>query len=81
MRPLSFILTTTFLNFILMIPIILVFIYFDIDDNQIGGIDIEKYSFFGFFFLAVVFAPIIETLIGQALPIKLIQKILQKNLT
>ena len=80
MKPVSFILTTTFLNFILMIPIILVLIYFEIEENEIGGIDIEKYSFLGFFFLAVVFAPILETLIGQAFPIKLTQKILQNKL-
>ena len=80
MKPLSFILTTTFLNFIFMIPIIFVLVYFDIDDNEIGGIDIEKYSFLGFFFVAVIFAPIIETLIGQLIPIKLTQKILRDKL-
>jgi membrane protease YdiL (CAAX protease family) len=80
MKPLSFILTTTFLNFIFMIPIVLVLVYFDIDDNEIGGIDIENFSFLGFFFTVVIFGPIFETLIGQLIPIKLIQKILRNKL-
>ncbi|MEE9361123.1 MAG: CPBP family intramembrane glutamic endopeptidase [Cellulophaga sp.] len=79
MKPLNFILTTTSLNFILMIPIMLVLLYFEIDDNEIGGVDFEKYSFFGFFFLLVIFAPIFETLIGQVLPIKLTEKILRNK--
>jgi membrane protease YdiL (CAAX protease family) len=79
MKPLSFILTTTFLNFILMIPIILILVYFEVDENEIGGIDIEKYSILGFFFLAVIFAPIVETLLGQLIPIKLTKKILSNK--
>lgn len=80
MKPFSFILTTTFLNFLLMIPIALVLIYFNIDDDEIGGIDAENYTFLGFFFLAVIFAPILETLIGQALPIRVTQKLLRNKL-
>ncbi len=57
----------------------LVLLYFEIDDNEIGGVDFEKYSFFGFFFLLVIFAPIFETLIGQVLPIKLTEKILRNK--
>lgn len=78
MKPLNFILTTTFLNFILMVPINLVLIYLDIENEEIGGTDIEK----GFFlvFSAVIFAPILETLICQLIPIKLTQKILQNKL-
>lgn len=79
MKPLSFILTTTVLNFILMIPVVLVLVYFDVDDNDIGGIDIEKYSVLGLFFMTVIFAPIIETLFGQVLPIKLAEKVLRNK--
>jgi len=45
MKPLNFVFATTFFNFILMIPIVLVLIFFDIPENEIGGIDSEKYSF------------------------------------
>ncbi|WP_421806462.1 type II CAAX prenyl endopeptidase Rce1 family protein [Flagellimonas sp.] len=62
-----------------MIPIALVLLYLKIDDDEIGGIDVENYTFFGFFFLAVIFAPILETLIGQLLPIKIIQKLLRNK--
>lgn len=79
LKPLSFIFTTLFLNFILSIPIIFVFVFLDITEEEIGGIDLEKYSFWGFFFVAVVFAPPIETLTGQLLPIKLIQKFIGKK--
>lgn len=79
MKPWSFIFVTTFLNFIFMAPIILVLTYFNIEDNNIGGIDNEKFSFLGFFFLAVIFAPIVETLIGQVLPIKLVKKLLSNK--
>jgi hypothetical protein len=63
-----------------MIPVIIVLDYFEVDDNDIGGIDIQKYSIRGFFFLAVILAPITETLIGQLIPIKLTQKILRNKL-
>lgn len=78
MKPLNFILTTTFLNFILMIPINLVLTYLDIEHEEIGVTNIEKYSFFGFF-SAVIFAPIFETLINQLIPIKVMQKILRNK--
>ena len=79
MKPLSFIVTTTILNFILMIPIILILFYFEIDDDQIGGIDFQKFSFLSSFFWVVIFAPIFETLTSQLLPIKLIQKVLRNK--
>ena len=79
MKPLSFVFATTFFNFILMVPIFLVLTYLDISENEIGGIDPEKYSFWGLFFLAVIFAPIIETLFGQLLPIKITTKILNNK--
>lgn len=76
MKPPSFIFTTLILNFLLLIPIYFFLTYYDISEEEIGGIDISKYSTWGFFFVAVLLAPIIETFIGQSLPIKLIQKVL-----
>ena len=80
MKPLSFILTTTFLNFLLMIPIVLVLIYFEIDDNEIGGVDIDNYSIWGLFIMAVIIAPILETAFGQILPINLSEKLFRNKL-
>ena len=37
-------------------------------------------KFLGLFFLAVIFAPILETLIGQLIPIKLTQKVLRNKM-
>ena len=74
MKPSSFIFTTVILNFILSIPIMLLLILFDISENDIGGVEEDKFSFLGLFTFAVVIAPLVETLIGQSLPIRLIQK-------
>ena len=79
MKPISFIFTTLILNFLLTIPILFFLIYFDISEDEIGGVDISKYSIWGLFIVAVVFAPVIETFFGQALPIKLIQRFLGKK--
>ncbi|NDV15384.1 CPBP family intramembrane metalloprotease [Muricauda sp. TY007] len=76
MKPTGFIFTTLILNFLLLIPIFFFLIYFDISEDEIGGIDISKYSIWRLFLVAVILAPLIETFIGQLLPIKLIQKIL-----
>ena len=80
MTPVSFILTTTLANFVLMIPIMSILIYFDITDNEIGGIEIDKHSVYGLFFLTVILAPIIETFFGQLLPIKISEKIFKNKL-
>ncbi|NBC58980.1 MAG: CPBP family intramembrane metalloprotease [Bacteroidetes bacterium] len=74
MDILSYIITTTFLYFILTIPIGVFFVYFKIGNEELGGIVIENHSFFGLFFLTVIFTPILETLIAQVLPIELINR-------
>ena len=79
MKPLTFIFTTIILNFIFIIPVIVLIIYFDVTDEEIGGIDPDKWPFWGLFFIAVVLAPLIETFLGQSLPIKLIQGIFGKR--
>lgn len=79
MKPIRFIFTTLILNFLLLIPIFYFLIHFDIPEDEIGGIDISKYSIWGLFFVAVILAPSIETFVGQSLPIKLIQKVLGKK--
>jgi membrane protease YdiL (CAAX protease family) len=79
MKPLSFIFTTVILNFIILIPIIDFLTYFNISDNEIGGIDPINWSIWELFFLVVILAPPVETLVGQSFPIKLIQRIFGKR--
>lgn len=74
MKPLNYIISTTVLYFILTIPIVILFMFFGVDKQELGGVETQKYSFFGFFLLVVILAPIIETLIAQVLPIELINK-------
>jgi len=62
-----------------MIPIVLVLSYFDIGKNEIGEINYEKYSFIRLFLSVVIIAPILETLLMQTLPIKIIQRIFSKK--
>ena len=76
----SFIIITTVLILVLMIPIALVLNILDINDEDIGGIDFENYSFFVFFILTVIIAPIIETFIGQVIPIKIARNLLEKKI-
>ena len=48
LSPIAFIFTTTILNFILMIPISIILNYYDVGLDEIGGVDHEKYSVWGF---------------------------------
>ncbi len=79
MKPLSFILTTVILNFILLIPVLILLIYLEVPEEEIGGIEYDNWSFWGLFLTAVFLAPLIETWTGQSLPIKFIQKIFGKK--
>jgi len=71
MNVYSYIIFTTLLYFLVSIPIILLFVYFDLDSHDLGGIDFQKHSLLGLFTLTVIIAPIIETLIAQVVPIEL----------
>lgn len=76
MKPLVFIVTTTVFCFVLMLPIAFLLESFSINDSEIGGIDIEKRPIINLFIAVVIFAPIIETLFFQLIPIKLTQVII-----
>ncbi len=73
MKPLKFIFTTVFIGFMSMITIGIILFLIGVDSDEIGKLDYTKFSVAYLFLLAVVIAPIIETFIGQILPIKLIQ--------
>lgn len=76
LNPFAFILITTILSFILIIPIDLILIIFDIGENTIGALNYENYSVLGLFISVVIIVPVTETFLGQVLPIKLTQKII-----
>jgi hypothetical protein len=56
------------------VPFVLLLEVMGISDEEVDGPQIHKLSLGGAFVAAIIFAPITETLIGQAIPIKLIQK-------
>ncbi|MDP3445830.1 MAG: CPBP family glutamic-type intramembrane protease, partial [Ignavibacteria bacterium] len=79
LKPLKFIIVTTILSLILMIPIALVIDLLNVGEVEIGGLNTEKYSYLGLFVLVVIAAPLIETIVFQLFPIKLIQKLLNNR--
>lgn len=75
MKPLGFILTTTMISYVMMIPIIFFFVFLDIGEEQIGGFNTENIGFLAFFILIVIIAPPFETLTSQIIPIKVVQRL------
>lgn len=77
LKPLNFILITTLLMIILTIPIGIIFEIIDLSDNEIGGIDFDEYGIYGVIFLALILAPVLETLLAQQIPILLSQRFIK----
>ncbi|MGZ2369258.1 CPBP family intramembrane glutamic endopeptidase [Ancylomarina sp. YFZ004] len=77
LNPFLFVLLTGFMVFILKFIYIPIFYLFRIYD--IGGIDPDSLGTVEYIFVAIVFAPIIETLLAQYIPILLFQKLLKKH--
>lgn len=77
LKPLNFILITTLLMIILTIPIGIIFEIIDLSDNEFGGIDFDEYGIFGVIFLALILAPVLETLLAQQIPILLSQRFIK----
>jgi len=63
-----------------MVPLFLLLDLFGINDNEVGGIDVKNRDPFLLIFIVVLFAPIVETLIMQVLPIKITQRIFGNSL-
>ena len=80
LKPVSFIFITTILILAMMTPISIIIDTLDINDNEIGGINTDDYSFVSLLFLTVIIGPIIETFIAQKIPIKLSQKFSRKRI-
>ena len=75
----NFILATTLLILISLIPFAVLLEYLNISDDEVGGVDSDNYTPISLFLMAVVFAPILETLFLQAFPIKLLQGFLKRK--
>jgi membrane protease YdiL (CAAX protease family) len=74
LTPFKFVLTTTGLIILLTIPFAIIFELVGISDKNIGGPTMNKFGLIESILLAVIIAPLIETYLGQALPIYLVQK-------
>ncbi len=49
LKPIPFILITTILNFIFMIPVIVVLSLINIEEKEIGGLNLDNYSPFDYY--------------------------------
>jgi len=79
LKPLNFIIITTLLMLILTVPIGIIFEIINISDHEYGGVDFDKYGVFGLIFLALILAPILETLLSQQIPILLSQRFIKHS--
>ncbi len=77
MRPLKFILVTTLLTIILTIPIAIGLEIIGVQEGEIGRPNFEKYGITLTLLLVVIISPIIETFLGQVLPIYLTNRLLK----
>jgi membrane protease YdiL (CAAX protease family) len=79
MPPLTFLLVALILGYTLSIPIAITFELFGFTDRDINGPDLNKFNLIEGILLIVIITPILETLIGQLLPIRLCQITLKWN--
>lgn len=75
----KYILFSITLELVLTIPFAVLFELMGINDQEVGGPQIDKLGIGGAITVAIILAPIIETLIGQMIPIKIIQKYIKWN--
>lgn len=75
----NFILVSKLLHYLISIPIIALVSISGVEDDSIGGPDLNKLSFIESLIIIVVAAPIIETYLGQHLPIKITQKFVDRQ--
>lgn len=81
LSPIKYIFFSILLGFIMTIPFTFLFEITGITDNHLKSPKLEKFSFVENVFLSVVLAPILETFIGQSIPIKLIKYYIYRNTT
>lgn len=75
----NFILVSKLLHYLLSIPIIALVSISGVEDDTIGGPDLNKLSFIESLIFIAVAAPIFETYLGQHLPIKITQKFVKNH--
>ncbi|MBX9891927.1 MAG: CPBP family intramembrane metalloprotease [Chitinophagaceae bacterium] len=79
MHPIAFLITALLLMFFLTIPVYALLDILQISDKVVGGPDFTNKHQIEIFILAVILAPLLETLVGQRLPISLCQKFLPSH--
>jgi len=77
LKPFPFVIITTLLALLITVLIGLVIELAGVELEEIGGPELEKYTLGEAFFLVVFMGPVIETWLGQSLPIRLIQKLVR----
>jgi uncharacterized protein len=77
LKPVKFVIITTTLAILLTVPIGIVFQIMGLQDSEIGRPDFDKYGMTASLILVIAIGPIIETFLGQALPIYLTQKFIE----
>jgi membrane protease YdiL (CAAX protease family) len=74
-----YILFSLFLTIIATLPLVPFFVFFDINDKDIGGPKSILDNIYSAIIVGLIIAPIIETLTTQLLPIKIVQKYIKWN--
>ncbi len=75
----KYVLFSIILTLLLTIPFAVLFELMEINDQEVGGPKMDKFGIWGAVIVAIILAPIIETLIGQMILIKIIQKYVKWN--
>lgn len=79
MHPIPFVFTALLLVYLLSLPVYMIVDLLNISEKAVGGPDFTNKHQIEIFILAVIAAPILETLVGQRLPISLCQKYLSRH--
>ncbi|HEY8936275.1 MAG TPA: CPBP family intramembrane glutamic endopeptidase [Cyclobacteriaceae bacterium] len=77
MKPINFIVLTTLLMFVFTMPLSFVLNTIGVKEKEIGSIDYNQYGLIETILLTAALAPLIETFLGQGLPIYLTQKFIK----
>jgi len=79
MHPIPFTFTALLLSYLFSIPAYITIDFLDISDKAYGGPDFTNKHQIEILILAVILAPVLETLVGQRLPISLCQKFIPSH--
>lgn len=79
LRYINYIFVSVILMIVLTVPFAVVFEILGVSDSDVGGPDLKGPAPGEIIFLAIIVAPVIETLFAQLIPIRLVQKYIKRN--